>query len=340
LARQRGIQHLHGLPGRVVRTVFSRDGKRVAALSWDWWAGVWERNTGRLLWLFAVPRGQFADNADLTCSPDAGRLAVSAGNTATLWDLETGKERRWTLPWALTEALAFPAPDRLLLLRTETRDGSRPPGSGAPPEEYPRLCVLRDLLSPTPKDPMNVINAFGWGVQGIEAAPDGSCFVIVGTTGRTKAAATRSAKVYDPEGRFRTELSTQHPSDTPGSPTWFDPSGKLFVLVTRPRPGGTSHLFEMPAGRYLGPVPVEARGLAPGARLWVGLHPDNLQLRLHDQHWNLLVDKLNEGIPHYRVPFSPDLDGRYLLWGNPSGLVSVADLVELQRRLTEVGLGW
>jgi len=41
-----------------------------------------------------------------------------------------------------------------------------------------------------------------------------------------------------------------------------------------------------------------------------------------------------------RVPFSPDLDGRYLLWGSPSGLVSVADLVEAQRRLTEAGLGW
>src|SRR5262249_1595794 len=31
----RGIRQLRGLPGEVVKTMFSRDGKRVAALSWD-----------------------------------------------------------------------------------------------------------------------------------------------------------------------------------------------------------------------------------------------------------------------------------------------------------------
>src|SRR5262249_36402505 len=109
----RGIRQLHGLPGQPVKAVFSRDGRRVAALSWEWWAGVWDRDTGRLLRICAVPRGQFPDNADLVLSPDGRRLAVSAGNTATLWDLDTGAARRWTLPWALTEALAFVGPDRL-----------------------------------------------------------------------------------------------------------------------------------------------------------------------------------------------------------------------------------
>jgi sugar/nucleoside kinase (ribokinase family) len=52
------------------------------------------------------------------------------------------------------------------------------------------------------------------------------------------------------------------------------------------------------------------------------------------------VERLIERIDQHGVPFSPDLDGRYVLWGNPSGLVSLADLVEIQKRLAEVRLGW
>src|SRR5262249_7010749 len=155
-----------GLPGEVVKTVFSRDGKRIAALSWDWWAAVWERDTGQLLRLLAVPRGQFPDNAGLAFSPDGRRLAVSAGNTASLWDLETGELQRWTLPWGLTEAIAFPKSDQFLLFRTEVRDGSRSPDSGAPPTEYPRVCVLRNLLSPKPKVPVKIVTDFNRSVQG------------------------------------------------------------------------------------------------------------------------------------------------------------------------------
>jgi len=36
--------------------------------------------------------------------------------------------------------------------------------------------------------------------------------------------------------------------------------------------------------------------------------------------------------------FSPD--GLYLVWGNPSDTVTVVDLVEVNRRLSEIGLGW
>jgi hypothetical protein len=36
--------------------------------------------------------------------------------------------------------------------------------------------------------------------------------------------------------------------------------------------------------------------------------------------------------------FSPD--GLHVVWGNPSGTVTVVDLVEANRRLSELGLGW
>ena len=63
-------------------------------------------------------------------------------------------------------------------------------------------------------------------------------------------------------------------------------------------------------------------------------------LQLYDRAGNVLVSKLSDTIHTIGVHFSPDLDGRYLLWGHQSALVTVADLVELQRRLAEIGLAW
>ncbi len=336
----RGIRQLHGLPGAVGKGVFSRDGRWVAALSGDWWAGVWARDTGRLLRLCPVPRGQFADNADLVFSPDGRRLAVSAGNTATLWDLETGTARRWTLPWGLTEALAFAGPDRLLLMRSEVRDGSRSPDSEAPATEYPRVCVLRDLLGPTPTKPLKVMDDFNRHIQDIEAAPDGSCFVVEGISGPGKPNLRRLVRAYDPDGKFLTEFTTQRRADDPSAygVLRFDPTGKLFILDLT-RFGRRQVLLEMPSGRFLGDVPVTARGVSPGARRFAVV--DNAsKLHLHDHAGNRLVEQLSESISSLTVTFSPDLDGRYLLFGNSSGSASVADLVEVQRRLAEIGLGW
>jgi hypothetical protein len=64
-------------------------------------------------------------------------------------------------------------------------------------------------------------------------------------------------------------------------------------------------------------------------------------LRLYDRAGSLLVARLAEGRAHQvDYPFSPDLDGRFLLWGDRPGLVCVGDLVEVQRRLARIGLGW
>jgi hypothetical protein len=92
------------------------------------------------------------------------------------------------------------------------------------------------------------------------------------------------------------------------------------------------------------PTPLAAssslRWVSPRARYWVGLGGTDRHPQLFDKAGTLLVEQLSEPNGQLDMPFSPDLDGRYLLWGNPSGLVSVADLVEVRRRLTGVGLGW
>jgi WD40 repeat protein len=332
---------LRVLPGSVVKVVFSRDGKRVAALSWDWWAGVWDRDTGRLLRIFAVPRGESADNADLTLSPDGLRLAVSAGNTATLWDVETGQAQKWALPWAMTEALAFPASDRLMLFRAEVRDGSRSPNSKAPAAEFPRVCVLRNLLGPRPTEPVEVIADFDQSVKEIEASPDGACFVIDGVGRLDGADHRRLVRVYKYDGSVLTELSTQMSPINASTQFAFDPTGTLLAYRTANGLESRDSLLKMPSGRFLRTAPIRlVFGVAQEARLWAGAILTDGRINLLDSTGNTLVEQFLDSKSSLSLLFSPDHDGRYLLWGNPSGTVTVADLVEIRGRLTGIGLGW
>ena len=98
-------------------------------------------------------------------------------------------------------------------------------------------------------------------------------------------------------------------------------------------------LLEMPSGRLLGSTPFTVQGVSPGARRLVGID-DKGTLQIYNHAGKLLVVQPAESIDISNMPFSPDLDGRYLLWGHRYGLVSVTDLVEVQRRLRELGLGW
>jgi len=128
----------------------------------------------------------------------------------------------------------------------------------------------------------------------------------------------------------------------------FDPTGKLLILDTALSDQQQVRL-EMPSGRFLGPVPVIANGpgsvpvlvngVSPGARLFA-VQDDEGNLCLHNGAGSRLIERLSESVDFLTVSFSPDLDGRFMLWGNPSGSVSVADLVEVQRRLAEIELGW
>jgi hypothetical protein len=333
---------LRGLPGSVAKVAFSRDGKGIAALSWDWWAGAWNRDTGRLLRLFPVPRGQSADNADLCFSPDGKRLAVSAGNTATLWDLDTGLSRQWTLPWGMTEAIAFSEPDHLFLMRAEVRDGSRSPDAGAPTGKYPRVCVLRDLLGPTPLEPARVITDLNRGIKEIEASPDGRYFVVEGVSGSPGTERHNVLRVHWTDGSvLPTPIATQRRPDNASERFGFDPTGRILVHAPLTTSLSPQVQIEMPSGRLLGVVPVlSALGAAPGARLWAGASPADSHIQIYDSSGKLLVEQLPEPVTSLNLLFSPDLEGRYVQWGNPSGTVSVADLVDLRRRLTGVGLGW
>ncbi len=63
-------------------------------------------------------------------------------------------------------------------------------------------------------------------------------------------------------------------------------------------------------------------------------------MSVYDRAGKVLLDRLWEEASALNPAFSPDLDGRYVIWGDRSGTVFVADLVEIQQRLTDLGLGW
>jgi len=336
----RGIRQWHGLPGSVVKVTMSPGGKRVAALSRDWWAGVWERDSGKLIRLFAVPRGQSADNADLAFSPDGKKLVASGGNTATLWDLASGSAEHWTLPWGMTEAIAYYDADHLVLARSEVHDGSRPPDSEAPSSLFPRVVVFRNLMNQKPLVPFKTIDDINWSIQEIEASPDGTHFLVDGVSGVDRSNLKKQMRAYKNDGTLAFDLPTSRKPEDASFKFIFDPSGKLMIHGTSTTPDLLEILLEMPSGRYLGVPPFHlGLGFGPGARTWVGAANEG-HLRLVNGKGDLLLERLPKPISSMDARFSPDLEGRYLIWGNPTGSVSVADLVELQRRLNEINLGW
>ena len=118
----RGIRTLYGLTGVIERTMFSPDGKLVAASSHEWEIGIWEWPSGRLRGVLPSPVGQFADNLAMAFDTNGRRFACSVGHEARLWDLETERTiGQWKLAEGLSDSLAFLGRDRLLLIRQETR---------------------------------------------------------------------------------------------------------------------------------------------------------------------------------------------------------------------------
>jgi serine/threonine protein kinase/WD40 repeat protein len=339
-----GIQTLRGLTGPIEKVRFSPDGKRIAALAQDWQVGIWDRDPGRLVRRLDVPPGSFTDNAGLAFSPDGRLFAFSAGHQARLWDLETGAEQgSWPLPEGLNDQLLFRGQDELLLCRIETKDGRVAPFAEFDAREHPRVCVIRNLLGPDPKDPLGVITDFNLYINSGEISPDGSYYVVEGSTG-SREDWVRSIRLFEVATgrRIWTIPSRTTSRDLGAGVVGFDPTGKVVALSLSSDPVAT--LVGVSSGTVLGTLDSPVSVLAPGAaRWWAGTDAT------HDRPpgWGLyergrqrplitfLVDQPGVGGP---PRFSPD--GLRAAWGHADGTVSLVNLVEVQARLAEVGLGW
>src|SRR5205814_1145831 len=120
--------------------------------------GIWEWPSGRLLGVLPAPVGRFVDSLGMAFDADGRRFACSGGHRAQLWDLQSERLiKQWDLHEGLCDALGFPTPNRLLLIRAETRSGRQGPFSNV---TDPRVVRIYDLLSPAPTKPLREITDF------------------------------------------------------------------------------------------------------------------------------------------------------------------------------------
>jgi len=337
----RGIQTLHGLRGQVEWTCFSPDGHRLAGLSQTFEAGVWDRETGNLLRLFDAPVGLFADNAGLAFSADGRRFALASGERATLWDVETGAVLgSWTLPGGLCDRLAFEGPDRLRLLRSETKSGRVPPTSGYHPKDHPRVLRLRRLTVPDRIVVVREIDDFNLHVFSAAVSPDGSTFVAEGLGRAAEGSVSRSLKALD--GATGRELwSVPVLSKINSASVSIDPGGQVLKHgddhdgeKVLPRP-----LMDVRTAAALDHIDSNTDMLGPGAIRWFNRLTDlggvlMLMEKGHDRPRLLIPDPDNVG----HSVFSPD--GLHVARGHADGTVTILDLAEIQRRLAEFHMGW
>lgn len=335
----RGIRKLHGLVAPISKVQFSPDGQLVGALSNDWQIGIWEIKSGRLRQVFDVPAGFVADNAALAFDESGRRFAFCAGTSARMWDLATGAELdAWELPQGLVDCLAFPDPDTLVLFREETKDGLLGPFGNVSVREHPRVCRIRNLLSPRPIDPLAEIADFDQYVVCAEIAPNGRYIVVDGLSSRNGR--TRIMKAFDQCGKELCEFPATR--TTLANRIVIDPTSSFMALHIAE--DDRSPLMTMPGGKPLGiflePIP---QALSPRATHWTcvgrpGSDGRGLSLFVSNAATPLITlgteSKVTSVVPQF------DPTGRLLMWGNDQGTVVLADIHEVNRRLTEIGLGW
>jgi serine/threonine protein kinase/WD40 repeat protein len=342
LDNDRGVRTLRGLQGQTIATdmVLSSDGKWLAVLEHGWHAAVWERNTGFLKRVFETPIGLFADNAHMAFSPDGKQLSFATSGKAVLWDIETGKcLRDWDLPPSLGDRLAFLGPDRLLLCRYETQDGKILPVPAVNHAQHPRVCRIRNLLGPDPLKPLAELTDFDFHLKCSYVMPDGSAFVLVGQS-RQGVNGIQVATIAYESTTGRTLWSIPSGGSDPDfEPTLrFAPTG-VFLALCNER-GQPWQLLALPYRTSLGRSIRNVYALGPGANRWV------TRERLSDDvkgFWRLWEPDRTEPVLEFEFEEGPSLfarEGRSLILGRADGTTSVLDLVDIQGRLTTVGLGW
>ncbi|HEY7310050.1 MAG TPA: sigma-70 family RNA polymerase sigma factor [Gemmataceae bacterium] len=148
-------QHLKGLPGKTLGIVFSRDGKKIAAVSLAT-IGIWDVTTGKRLARFSSSSGHVHA---LAFSPDGKMLASSWLTTrgaTELWDATTGQKLRTLTGAPPLYALTF------------SPDGKWLAGAGADEDQKVHVWEVNSGLE---------VRCFashtGGGVLSLAFAPDG-----------------------------------------------------------------------------------------------------------------------------------------------------------------------
>jgi WD40 repeat protein len=329
----RGIRTLRGLTNQASHLCFSPDGGLLAALSHGGQIAVWDLGCGQLRHLLSAPEGN-AEEAALAFRADGGRFACSAGEGARLWDLETGREvASWRLSPGARDLLAFHPSGALLSFRDEADERV--------PAAAPRVRRLRNLLGPSPTEPLAVLADLDGRFLDAAVTPDGSTFLAEGTYGGPDGQ-RRCVKAY--EGLTGRELWSIPSTRTQLSGTLaLDPTGRLLALHTGNRNAG-GVLVDVASGKVFGHIDPFPVCLGPGGHDVVQFGPRNARGEARGYALFQRGDRTplvllgGESSALFPPVFSGD--GRLLAWSNADGTVSVCDMARVRERLSEAGLGW
>jgi serine/threonine protein kinase/WD40 repeat protein len=337
-----GVQTLRGLAGQIEQVVFSSDERLVAAVSHDSRVGVWDVKADKLLHVFEAPRTDWVDNAGLAFSADSRQLAYSGSRGskghAVVWSIKTGKElNNWSFDAGLHNILVFQPDKKLLLFQMEPRH-SQPP-------------VARMYELPPGKAPKSLwtLSEFNRGIDFPVAPADGRYVAMVGYFANNQMKGARRVVLKAFNAVTGEPLWQSEPEEPPGNlriELAVDPAGK-HLTVRRIYLGGgpKSHamLLEGDTGKYLSATELHAgAGWGPSMPFWLDRHNANywhsLALVPRDKKAPAVVLAIDPKPSGTKMSFNSD--GSRFAWGNADGSVNVADLIEINRRLTEVGLEW
>ncbi|MBX3746042.1 MAG: hypothetical protein KF833_12120 [Verrucomicrobiae bacterium] len=321
----RGIQRLRGLTASVRHVDFSHSGHRIAALSDEWRIGVWDIPDGRLLRLFDVPPGDFADGSGVALDPDGLRLAYARSADVTLFDIESGRAtRQWTLPpaRAYSSRLAF-RPDGILVLarvRLPERQGE--------PRRWEMYRLDSDGTLPIVPDLQQTDDTYS--TKALTLDPTTQRLVLLTQeTGRSsdgfRIVHTQTAKTL-----WRTEFGREH--------VWHvlrvDPLGQ-WAAVPGWRPALSTRLVALSDGSP-GPAIGDCIALGPGGNAYA-THLDNQGFVLLRATMGKAPDlPIDSDSVLLRDSFLFSSDGNRAGWGCTDGTVGVAEIVRVKARLDEL----
>jgi len=314
-----GIESLRGLTRAARRVWFSGDSQRVAALSDDWHLAVWDLVRQRLLHIFETAKGIYADNAGGCFDPRGDRFAFATWNEACVYDLDTGAVvSQWTLPKGLADQLEYDAEGRLLLVRRE-----RP---SEVPDEKLRVWRLRELGAARDPVLLHEQTETNWWAEGLLFQPGGKRFAVWngGNVGTNRA--VRIIQVSDGHEVWRRETAL-FKGDLR---MCFDPGGKWFGCpADLPSPQG---FIDMEGLREMTSSKHGFEAISPSAKDFAG---NSLGVPWLQRDGVAPVPLVAEGSQlGWVTAFSPD--GKLLAWGTEEGLVHVAHIAEVVRRLAEL----
>jgi WD40 repeat protein len=317
LEPDRGIRQLRGLAAPVRKITCSPDGKRLAALSDEWRLAVWEVPAGRLLRVFEVPAGIYADSAGFAFDAEHRQLAFAAGTSARLFDLDRGQTvATWELPDGQSDELQFTPDGRIVLGRLEPEIG--PPRLG-------RWC-LYELSPGQPARPLHRQLRSDETTINVMLTAGAAQLLVFGKDRQTHATHLVLVTVGTGQEVWRRALGNTIPWQVPR----VDPTGTHATAIFGS--GNTMTLFGLGDCEPIKTVG-DCWGLGPGGKEYLagGLATTRWQLHDFSGHRPPLLFASDSGVTPNTLTFSPQ--GDRIAWGNDEGVVFVAEPSEVRRRL-------